>query len=65
MDHSVPLVVDVPEVHRVVPSRLVPIRTLHFRTSEVEVTGCEVLHRCSDSSELIFVSVKKSGQIST
>ena len=55
VDHSVPLAVDVPEVHRVVPSRLVPVRTLRFRTGVVEVTGCEVLNRCFE----LILAVKK------
>ena len=65
MDHSVPLVIDVPKVHRVVPSRLVPVRTLHVRTSEVEVTGCKVFHQCSELSVDLRIGEKKSGQIST
>ena len=57
VDHSVPLVVDVPEVHWVVSSRLVPVRALYFRTSEIEVTGCEAFHR--SFHWLIFAAVGK------
>ena len=44
MDHLVPLVIDLPEVYRVVSSRFREMRTLCIRATEVEVPGFEGFH---------------------
>ena len=58
MYDPVPLVVDFPKVHRVVPSRLVPVRTLHLRAGEVKVERGKGFH--SDSGRVGMV-VKSGG----
>ena len=43
VNHSEPLVVDVSDVHRVIPPRYISIRTLHTRDIGVKVTSREGL----------------------
>ena len=57
VDYSVSLIVDVPEVHRMVSSRSVSVRALHTWTGKVKVLGCEWFHR--RDSAMMCVLVKK------
>ena len=56
MDDPVPLMVDFPEVHRVVPSRLVPVRTLHLRAGEIKVERGKGFHPDSGRAGVVVRS---------
>jgi hypothetical protein len=49
VDHLVPPAIDIPEVYRMVSSRLVSVWTLYVRVIEGKVEGCEEFHRDSET----------------
>lgn len=59
VDYPVPLGIDVPEMYRMVYSRLIPVWTLHIWAGEIEVKWRECPLRLPDG---LFVGEKMTGE---